>query len=552
MGDSLLSLLVFVPLAAALLMAFFPIGYEKGIKWVALLTMLLQFSLSLLLFFKFDSGLEPGNWLESFQFQEQAQWITLYLGQFGFLVIDYHLGVDGISMLLVVLSAFLLVIGIISSWGLKEKVKGYFMLYMILSTSIVGCFVALDFFLFYLFFEFMLLPMFFLIGIWGGPRKSYASIKFFIYTLIGSLFILIVMIGLYLSTEDVDRSLELALQTGNLETVHTFSLVKMMEGSYSVGALLTPSAGVMLFDIPIRYLAFLLLFAGFAIKIPIVPVHTWLPDAHVEAPTAISVILAGLLLKVGSFGLLRIAYTIFPDGAVAFAYPIAIFGVLSIVYGGMAAMAQTDLKRLIAYSSVSHMGFVVLGLAALTVEGVAGSVFQMISHGWISGALFLLVGVVYDRTHDRKIENLSGLAHKMPVYTTFVIVFFFASLGLPGLSGFVGELLILIGGIGSESQNGLVPSWLGMLAVSGIIISAAYYLWTIQRMFFGKFWARNQEWEANLVDITPREWIMLLPLALAVIYFGIFPGSMLGVAENTVDFFTEKVLETGQRYLDLY
>ena len=452
--ENMLSYILLFPLLIAGVMLFLPAEKWTIFRRLALGATAVQLALSILLLIQFDKSLVPTSWSGAFQFVEQLDWITMSLGSIGELRIQYFLGVDGISLPLVALSSLVLFIGVISSWHLQEKTKGYFILYLILSSSIIGCFIALDFFLFYLCFEFMLLPMFFLIGIWGGKRRSYASIKFFLYTLLGSLFILVVMIGLYMSVVDGD--------------VNTFSLVSMMDGSYEKDSVLDPSSNQLLFGYSARTIAFIFLIIGFGIKLPIVPVHTWLPDAHVEAPTSISVVLAGLLLKVGAYGLFRIVYSIFPDMAIEFGGLVAALGVLSILYGGFNALAQKDLKRMVAYSSVSHMGFVLVGLASLTSEGFSGSLFHMISHGLISPALFLLVGVIYDRTSNRQMENFSGLAGKMPVYTFFVALFFFAGLGLPGLSGFVGELMVLLGAFKSS-----LSLWIGLLAVSGIAVSAA-------------------------------------------------------------------------------
>ncbi len=540
MMEFLLSYLIFIPFAAALIVSIVPANQKQLIKIVALGATVVQLILAVVLFTSFDRSKVPTAWADAFQFMEMSPWIRLQLGSLGSLQIDYLVGVDGVSMPLVVMSSILLVIGVISSWKLEQKVKGYFILYLILSGSLIGCFVALDFFLFYVFFEFMLLPMFFLIGIWGGPNRSYASIKFFLYTLFGSLFILIVMIGLYLSVGSIDSF---------GDEIHSFSLIAMMDGNYLSGALLNPDSTSMLMGLSFRSWAFILLMFGFLIKLPAVPFHTWLPDAHVEAPTAISVLLAGVLLKVGGYGLFRICFSIFPDVAIDFATPVAIIGVISIIYGGMIAMAQTDLKKLIAYSSVSHMGFVLLGLSALSIEGISGSLFQMVSHGFISGALFLVVGVVYDRTHDRHIENISGLAIKMPIYTFFVVLFFFASLGLPGLSGFVGELLVLMGAIGAGANAGLYSTWIGIIAVFGIIISAGYYLWTLQRMFFGKYWVRKPEWNISMVDLTKREWLMLLPLAIIVVLLGVMPSILLEPIDASLNFMVIKLSDQAQLYL---
>jgi NADH-quinone oxidoreductase subunit M len=492
-------------------------------KRLALAATTIQLFLSVILYLQFDKALGILTWSDGFQFVEKLDWITMEFGSIGQLNIDYFIGVDGISLPLVLLSSLIMVIGVISSWNIQEKQKGYFILYLILSSSIIGCFIALDFFLFYLCFEFMLLPMFFLIGIWGGVRRSYASIKFFLYTLLGSLFILVVMIALYMSVVD--------------EGSNTFSIVKMMDGFYVEGSILDPASKELWLGYSARFLAFIFLIIGFGIKLPMVPVHTWLPDAHVEAPTPISVVLAGLLLKVGAYGFFRIAYGIFPDIAIENATAIAILGVISILYGGMNALAQNDLKRLVAYSSISHMGFVLVGLAAVSSEGSNGALFQMVSHGLISPALFIIVGVIYDRTNNREIEHFSGLASKMPVYTFFVALFFFAGLGLPGMSGFVGELMVLIGAFKSSELS----FWISILAVLGIAISAAYFLWTIQRMFFGDYFVRESSWEKNMFDLSAREKLMLIPLGILVLALGIYPRLILDYSNETINFFVQHI-----------
>jgi NADH-quinone oxidoreductase subunit M len=301
-------------------------------------------------------------------------------------------------------------------------------------------------------------------------------------------------------------------------------------------------------NMPARLFAFLLLFIGFAIKVPLVPLHTWLPDAHVEAPTAISVVLAGILLKVGGYGIIRAGYLIFPDGALHFSWLLGLLGVISIIYGAMNALASKDLKRLVAYSSVSHMGFVILGLATNTPEGIGGAIYQLISHGIISAALFIIVGVLYDRTHDRIIQNYSGLASKLPAFTVLTIVFFFASLGLPGMSGFIAEILVLLGAFSSALMNGLVARWMAYVAVAGMILSAAYYLWTLQRMYFGNFYVRNFEGEMN--DLNRREYIMLLPLAFVTLLLGIFPSLLIDWMNPAINQMIRIVSENGQELLN--
>lgn len=356
--DHILSWLVFLPLLAAAIMLVIPVTKSYLYKWISLAALALVTLLTLVLVVSFDPAIS-GYGADSLQFSQQMDWIYLNIGSFGGLAIEYYVGVDGLSLSLVLLSAIVLLAGVISSWNIERNVKGYYLLYMVLSTSVIGCFVAIDFFLFYLFFEFMLLPMYFLIGIWGGKRRAYASIKFFIYTLVGSLLILMVMIGLSLSVVQNPDS-----------TVHTFDIMKMMDpDNYLSGSLLALDYNGSLFGLNYRAWAFILLIIGFAIKLPAVPVHTWLPDAHVEAPTPISVVLAGILLKIGGYGFYRIGYSIFPEGALAYGWWIGLFGVLAIVYAALVAMAQADLKRLIAYSSVSHMGFVMLGMAKHLKQG---------------------------------------------------------------------------------------------------------------------------------------------------------------------------------------
>jgi NADH-quinone oxidoreductase subunit M len=518
MTNYLLSLILFVPLLVAVGLLLVPSNKVGIFRYATLAAFAVQLVLALVAWCSFDGNHTPDSWDNAFQLVERASWIRMDVPGMGSFVVDYFVGVDGLAMPLVVLSSLVLLIGVISSWTIKEKIKGYFILYLVMGVSVVGCFMALDFFLFYLFFELMLLPMFFLIGIWGGPNRQYASVKFFIYTLVGSLLILVAMVVLFLSV--------------NEGGVSTFSLVRMMDASsFNADGIL--SANDLIFGIAARTWAFWFLFIGFIIKLPAVPMHTWLPDAHVEAPTAISVVLAGLLLKVGGFGLFRIVFPIFPQEAMDAGLWVAGFGVLAILYGGMNALAQNDVKRMVAYSSVSHMGFVLVGIASLNVQGISGGIFQMVSHGLLSPALFLLAGVIYDRTGDRQIGNFSGLASQLPKFTFFTGLFFFASLGLPGMSGFVGELLVLLGAFGASANH---SAWIGPLATLGILVSAAYFIWTLQRMFFGKYWVRKPEWQPAMTDLTLREWLMLAPLAVLTLVLGIFPSVVLNKMAASVEF----------------
>ncbi len=577
MNQFLLSSLIGIPLLGAFVLLLLPKKYQPWFRWVAVGATGWQLVLSLQALFTINlslTGQEGVDRLEAFSLLEKYNWIDLKLGALGHLSIDYILGLDGLSILMVLLSALILFIGAFSSFEIQDKERGYYSLYLLLSSTIMGCFLALDFFLFFLFFEFMLLPMYFLIGIWGGVKREYAAIKFFLYTLLGSVFILIVMIALSSSVIDpvatavragmaskeylvsaahigeVQSQLQQVLLTEEVQ-VHTFNLIYMMDArNYVPGSLLSIVTEGSILGMEARLWAFLFLFIGFLIKLPGVPVHTWLPDAHVQAPTAISVVLAGILLKVGGYGLIRIAYSIFPDGALYFAWWVGLLGVIAIIYAAFVALGTHNLKKIIAYSSISHMGFVLLGLASVSSEGVQGAIYQMFSHGIISPMLFLLAGVLYYRTHHLEVETYRGLAQKMPKYSGWVIVGFFASLGLPGFSGFVAEVMVFIGSFSSEANNGLVPRWMPMLATLGLVAGAAYYLWTYQRMFLGKFSVQKAEFIPALKDLSIREWLMIAPLGMMALIFGLFPNLLLDLISQSSNYFVEMVLRAGSAYME--
>ncbi len=510
----ILSLITFLPVIGMILILFIPKTQEKVIKNLTLIITAIQLLLSGLILFYFNYA-KGGIFDESsFQFIEKFRWIDIAgMSWIGRIKIDYFIGVDGISVPLVFLTALITFVATLASWNISKSIKGYFALFLLLDTGMMGVFVALDFFLFYIFWELMLLPMYFLIGIWGGPRREYAAIKFFLYTLLGSIFILLAIIGLYFSSMET-------LADGS--RVFTFNMLELMNSSnYIATGILSP-----LNPNNFRLYAFLALFVGFAIKIPMFPFHTWLPDAHVEAPTAISVILAGVLLKMGTYGILRICYPMFPEITKDLAWYIALFGMINIIYGALCAMAQKDFKKLIAYSSVSHMGFVLLGMAALNTMGISGAVLQMFNHGTITAMLFIIVGVIYDRAHTRGIDDFGGLATQMPIYSSFTTFAFFAAIGLPGLSGFISEAFVFLGAFGYEEIRVIA-----IISTLGILLGAGYMLWTLQRIYLGKL---NEKWNA-LPDLTMREYFMLVPLGLVVLFLGVYPAAMLNLMNTSVN-----------------
>lgn len=568
----MMSLVIFVPSLFALVLMVIPGRNAEWIRRISLLATAITMVLSWMMMMDFYREVMDRN-LSSDRFEQaitlnartldalkagdgaasmsHSDWVARipWIRHFD---IDYFVGADGISMALVLLTTALTFLSMIASWKIEKFVKGYCILFLILETGMLGTFLSLDFFLFYIFWEVMLLPMYFLIGVWGGPRREYAAIKFFIYTLLGSVFILIAMLGFYFT--DI-RDFHPA---GGRETaLHSFDIITLQNVGQAASAKLKGEAPETIlktygnanvrsdarlmeaakkrldqpfFTSTFQYSMFLLLFIGFAIKVPVFPFHTWLPDAHVEAPTPISMILAGVLLKMGGYGIIRIAYPICPWAAEMLAWYLALFGIINIVYGAFAAMAQTDFKKLVAYSSVSHMGYVILGIAVWSDAnrshywswGMNGAMFQMIAHGITSAGMFFLVGVIYDRAHHRNLDNFRGLNEPMPLYGGISAVIFFAALGLPGMCGFVGEFMVVL-------STWYYSPLFAILAALTVVITAAYILWTLQRVYLGT----NPAYK-DYKDIDLRELACIIPLVVLSVLLGVLPGLLLSWMEPSV------------------
>ena len=487
--NHLLTTIIFFPIIAAVFILLF-FRSAKITMWMTFIATIIECFFLIPLMGNFDKS------LATMQFVERYNWIESW-------GVQYYIGVDGISILMLFLTIVLSTISVLASFSyIKKRQREFYLSMLILESAMLGVFVALDFFLFYIFWEAMLIPMYLIIGVWGGENRIYAAIKFFVYTLAGSLFMLIAIIAIYLKYSDMFGE-------------KTFDIIKL-------------SATV--FPYHFQFFIFLAFLFAFAIKVPMFPLHTWLPDAHVEAPTAGSVILAGVLLKMGTYGFLRIALPVAPLAAVKFVPLIAILSVIAIVYGALMALVQKDIKKLVAYSSVSHMGFVTLGIYALNKAGVEGGILQMFNHGIITGALFLLVGIIYERTHTRQIADYGGIAVRVPVYATIFMIFTFGSVGLPGMGAFVGEFLVLMGSFMAFSNYAII-------ATTGIILSAFYMLWVYQRVFFHKF---NEKLH-NLTDMNIREWIYMIPLIVIVFWVGIYPETFTSYMHESVKLLLEQV-----------
>jgi NADH-quinone oxidoreductase subunit M len=496
-NNHLITFLLLVPLAGGILLLFANKSKENLIRYLGFIFSVITFIISLFLYAGYDIG--KGG----FQLTDKISWIEN-------LHISYHVGIDGISLLLVLLTTFLTPLTLLSSWkAINSRVKEFTFFMLMLEVGMLGVFVSLDMFLFYVFWEAMLIPMYFIIGIWGGDRRIYASVKFFLYTMFGSLLMLVAIIWLAVYASS---------SLGHFST----DLVEL----YSVG----PTV-----QFEIQRWMFLAFALSFAIKVPLFPLHTWLPDAHVQAPTAGSVILAGVLLKMGTYGLLRFCLPLFPQSALYFAPYISVLAVIGIIYGALVAMVQKDMKKLVAYSSVAHLGFVVLGIFALTQESIQGAVIQMVNHGLSTGALFLLVGILYERTHTREISEYGGIAKVVPVFAVFLMIASLSSIGLPGLNGFVGEFLILLGSFKSPVLDSW---WFTIFAASGVIFAAVYLLWMYQRVIFGE--VKNPKMN-SLKDMNKREVFILSAIFIFIIWIGIYPSTFLNVSAKSTQTVIQQV-----------
>jgi NADH-quinone oxidoreductase subunit M len=487
--SNILTIITFTPAIGALLLLFYNRDHVRSIRAFTLIITVLTFVFSIHLITYFDSA-SP-----DFQFALKVPWIP----SFG---IDYAMGVDGISLFLILLTTVLTPLAVLASWSIHERLKEYFIFMLLLETGMLGVFAALDFFLFYVFWEIMLVPMYFLIGVWGGERRVYAAIKFVLYTMIGSVLMLVAIITLY-------------FMHGNATGMFTFSYPEIQSAIAS---------GRLAISLDAQWWLFLAFFLAFAVKCPLFPFHTWLPDAHVEAPTAGSVLLAGVLLKMGTYGLVRFNLPLFPMMSQLFAPIISLLAIVGIIYGALVAMVQPDMKKLVAYSSVSHLGFIVLGIFSFTTQGMEGAIYQMLNHGVSTGALFLMVGVIYDRRHTRLIDQFGGLANRMPLFAAFFLIVTLSSIGLPGLNGFVGEFLILLGTFGASRPRAVAASL-------GVILSAVYMLWMYQRVVWGEI---KDERNAGLMDLVGRERVMLIPLLIIMVWMGVYSNHFLRPMDASV------------------
>ena len=504
--------MTFFPLIGGAAICFVPGTAEKLIKWISVFATAVPLVLAVVLLTQYDAA------STQLQFVERFSWIPS-------INVQYHMGVDGLIILMILLTAMLSFLCIFASWGIKKMVKGYFLMFLLLHVGMMGVFCSMDFFLFYVFWEVMLLPMYFLVGIWGGEKKEYAAIKFFLYTLFGSVLMLIGILALYFYSRGPDGS--------QVPTFNILQLAAMDWTQYKI----TIFGSEFAFDKAIWWL----LFVGFAVKVPLFPFHTWLPWAHVQAPTAVSVILAGVLLKMGTYGLLRVNFSVLPQATQAFAYILAILGIINIVYGAFCAMAQKDLKKLVAYSSVSHMGYCIYGMAVFTPAGMQGAVLQMFNHGLSAAMMFMLVGVLYDRLHHRYIVTpdgklgFGGIAQKAPMITAVWTLAVFAGLGLPGLNGFISEALVFMGAFPVYKTETII-------AALGIVLTAAYLLWMVQRVFLGPFTTLHKDVATGALHpaheiepLTLREWVVLAPLGALCVIVGIVPQPFLDLMKTTLN-----------------